>query len=188
MSVPDDLVELGAVTGSYGVRGWVKVRPFGDGEVLRAARTWWLVRQPQRPPHPPPNSEADGRQQAAQQVTVQACRRHSGTLIAKWSGWDKPEAIEALRGAVVLVARADFPALKEGEFYWVDLIGAQVVNRAGVNLGCVSGLRNNGAQDLLEVQGDQAAPLLIPLIPQYVDEVDVAARNVRVDWELDWSQ
>jgi 16S rRNA processing protein RimM len=181
VSVPDDLVELGAVTGAYGVRGWARVRPFGDGDVLRAVRTWWLAR------HPQTHADADAMKRGAQHVTVEACRRHTGMLVAKWSGWDTPEAVEALRGATVLVARADFPPLEQGEFYWVDLIGAQVVNRAGVNLGFVSGLRNNGAQDLLEVQGARA-PLLIPLIPQYVDDVDLAARRVRVDWELDWSQ
>ena len=41
---PDDLIELGAVRGAYGVRGWVRIAPFAvDGAVLDAVRDWWIV-------------------------------------------------------------------------------------------------------------------------------------------------
>jgi 16S rRNA processing protein RimM len=67
----------------------------------------------------------------------------------------------------------------------VDVIGARVVNRQGVELGTVSGLTRNGAQDLLQVQGSDGM-LLVPMVPSYIESVDVAAREVRVDWDVDW--
>lgn len=167
--MPSDLVELGVARGAYGVKGWIRVSPHdADAQVLRASRRWWVRR---------------GDETVAMDVT--AVRRHGGGLVAKWAGCDSPEAAEVYRGARVAVGRADFPPLRPGEFYWVDLIGARVVNRAGVELGQVSGLRNNGAQDLLEVTGEQGE-ILVPLVEAYVDAVDAAGREIRVDWQWDW--
>jgi ribosomal 30S subunit maturation factor RimM len=68
----------------------------------------------------------------------------------------------------------------------VDLVGARVINRAGVELGKVTGLRNNGAQDLLEVARGAGAEMLVPLVEEYVDEIDAKNGVIRVDWEVDW--
>lgn len=168
--MPADLVELGAVRGAYGVKGWVRIEPFdAEAAVLRGARRWWL--------------QDKGRVTA---LEVAAVRRHGALLLAKWQGWDVPEVVDALRGAAVSVPRSEFPPLPAGEYYWSDLIGAQVINREGVQLGTVRSLANNGAHDLLQIEG-RTGTLLVPLVPAYVDAVDTAARVIRVDWQADWS-
>jgi 16S rRNA processing protein RimM len=169
-TAPADLVELGAVRGAYGVKGWARVAPFvRDGMVLPAARTWWVAGD-NGPPAP---------------VVVTAVRRHGALLVAKWCGWDDPEAVEAIKGRTVAVARSEFPPPAQGEFYAVDLIGAKVVNRQGVALGKVSAVRDNHGQSLLEVQC-AGAPLLIPLVENYVDSVQPRDGIVRVDWQPEW--
>ncbi len=106
-------------------------------------------------------------------------------LLAKWPGCETPEAAEAQKSATVAVARSAFPPLPEGSFYWVDLVGVQVVNRSGESIGVVRGLSNNGAQDLLDViDGD--VQRLIPIVDAYVDRIDLAARTITVDWQRDW--
>ena len=168
--MPADLVELGAVRGAYGVKGWARIEPFdAEATVLRRAAHWWL--------------QDKGR---VVSVDVTGLRRHSGLLLVKWRGWEAPEEVDAVRGAAVSVPRSEFPPLPAGEYYWSDLIGAQVINREGVPLGLVEALANNGAHDLLQVDSG-ARTLLVPLVPAYVDAVDVAARVIRVDWQVDWS-
>jgi 16S rRNA processing protein RimM len=168
-AAPPDLIGLGAVRGAFGVKGWVRITPFAaDAEVLRATRSWWLVRA-----------------EAPMRLTVTGVRQHADLLLAKWEGCETPEAADALKGAEIAVARGDFPVLEEGQYYWVDLIGARVVNRRGVELGEVQGLRNNGAQDLLEVGGN-GAMLLVPMVEAYIDRIDLPAHRVQVDWEADW--
>jgi len=163
-----DLAALGRLRGAYGVRGWVRLEPYAaEATVLLAARRWWLM------------------QATPQSLQLTGCRRQGAALVAKWEGCETPETAEALKGLEIAVARADFPALPAGEHYWVDLVGATVVNRQGEALGVVQGLRNNGAHDLLEVEG-QGASILIPLVPAYVDEVDVTGHAIRVDWQRDW--
>lgn len=172
---PADLIELAVLRGPYGVRGWVHVQPHsGDGAVLRSTHRWWLL--------------GPG---AARPLAVTGVRAQGGGLVAKWSGCEDPETGQALRGRGIGVSRADFPPLPDGEYYWVDLIGAQVVNRDGLCLGTVRGLRSNGAHDVLEVEPPGAAAgaagvVLIPMVGGYVDSVDLAARRIGVDWGADW--
>lgn len=171
---PTDLVELGVVRGAYGLKGWARIAPHdAEAVVLRAARRWWLKHGSQ-----------------VVELEVTGVRRHGGGVVAKWVGCDNPEAVEQLRGARVSVGRGDFPAAADGEFYWVDLVGARVINRAGVELGRVTGLRNNGAQDLLEVApgaaGGATTAVLVPLVDGYVDAIDAKQGVIRVDWEADW--
>jgi len=194
-------IAVGVLRGAYGVRGWLHVAPASpDADVLRAARTWRLI-------------GGGGGGGAGRVVHVAAVRRHGGGLVAKLDGVDGPEQAEALRGMHVEVARSEFPPLPEGQYYWVDLIGARVVNRSGECLGSVVGLRSNGVHDVLEVAGDPPAPdanigggegrgaaagspkvILVPLVADYVDRIDVAAgsagtgpRVLHVDWERSWS-
>jgi ribosomal 30S subunit maturation factor RimM len=61
------------------------------------------------------------------------------------------------------------------------------VNRGGIELGRISGLRENAGGQWLEVgDGGEAGVLLIPLVEQFVESVDPSARVIRVDWEGDW--
>jgi 16S rRNA processing protein RimM len=165
---PGDLVELGVLRGAYGVMGWVRVQPFSSqATVLRASRRWWLV------------------DSSARCIEVSGVRRHGDVLVAKLQGCATPEQAERLRGLRVAVPRAEFPPAGEGEVYWVDLVGARVINRRGAELGTVSGVISSGAQDLLDIRlGDRE--LLVPIVEKYVDGVDLAQRIVKVDWEADW--
>jgi 16S rRNA processing protein RimM len=172
-AAPADLIELGAVRGAYGVRGWVRIAPHAaDGGVLEAVRDWWLVHAGARRP-----------------VAVEQIRRHGTAVLAKWPGCESKEDADALRGAAVAVARGSFPPLPEGEHYLSDLLGSRVVNRSGETLGEVSGLRANVTAGVLrqwlEV-ADGASTHLIPLVETYVDAIDPAGGVVRVDWQRDW--
>jgi len=188
--VPEDLVELGVVRGAYGLKGWVRVAPFAtDGDVLGAARQWWLLHE---------NSRSG--KFGPQPVKLQDVRRHADSWVAKWPDCESKEAADDLKATEIAVPRSEFPPLGEGEHYLTDVIGRRVVNRHGVQLGAVSGLRSGKAPGAgaaatlwLEVKRtsgpqagaiSQSAPLLIPLVDQYVDEIE--GDTVKVDWEADW--
>lgn len=165
---PADLVELGVLRGAYGVKGWVRVQPHSaPAEVLRTCRNWWLLGEPPA------------------RVEVSAVRTQGAALVAKLQGCETPEQAERLRGARVGVSRAEFPPPGDGEVYWVDLIGARVINRGGEELGVVTGVLSSGAQDLLQI-GSGERSLLVPWVARHVDEFDPAQRVVKVDWEADW--
>jgi len=171
----DAMAVLGEVVGSYGVRGWLKVRPFSAApDALLGFVQWWL-----RP--------ARGSQW--REFARIGGRMHSGAVLAELGGVDTREAALALKGFEIGVPRVALPAAPEGEIYWDDLTGLAVVNRAGFLLGEVRGLVEHGAHPLLRVARPPEAPgpeRLIPYVPAIVDRVDVGAGRIEVDWGADY--
>jgi 16S rRNA processing protein RimM len=170
--IPGDLVLVGYVAGAYGLNGWIRIKPYAsDAEALLSAKTWWLDKPEMR------------------DVDMMQAKMHSGDVVAQVMGVAGRDAAEALRGTAVHISRAHFPALSDGEFYWVDLIGLSVENLQGEPLGNVVDMMDNGAHPILRVatSGDDAAPeILIPFVDQFVRQVDQAGRKVVVDWGLDY--
>jgi len=157
----------------------VRVKPYSaDADALLGAKTWWLDKPELR------------------DVEMMQAKSHSGDVVARLMGVAGRDAAEALKGAVVQIARSHFPALSDGEFYWVDLIGLAVENLQGESLGVVSDLMDNGAHPILRVavpsiqaeaaDSKAAAEILIPYVDQFVKTVSLADKKIVVDWGLDY--
>lgn len=186
MQVPADLVQVGYVSGAYGVAGWVRVTPFSvEADALLAIKTWWFDKP------------------ALHDVDVKQVKMHGGDVVAQLVGVVGRDAAEALKGAAVQVPRSHFPALSADEFYWSDLIGLTVENLQGECLGHVTDMMSNGPQSILRIapvaeaaepgaEGAEAVPAappierLIPFVEQYVLNVDKAGKKITVDWGLDY--
>ena len=99
---------------------------------------------------------------------------------------------EALKGARIFVPRSSFPTAGTDEYYWVDLLGLDVVNREGVALGQVKDLMSTGPQTVLvlalasDEAGKPAVERMIPFVAAFVDNVDLPGRLITVDWQLDY--
>ena len=184
-SPPSDIVEVGRILGAWGVRGGVKVQPFAaDPQALQAARVWRLLPPASSGPVP----DLPGRPWPTE-LHIIGVRHQGGCVVASVRGVSDRDAAQALRGARVFVARAQFPRASEGEYYCVDLIGLPVVNREGVDLGTVVGLMETGAHDVLRVverSGPSPVERLIPFVEAFVDAVDLDGRRIVVDWGLDY--
>ncbi len=180
---PDDAVEVGRVLDAWGIKGWIRVQPYAaQPQVLLRSRRWFLDAGDASP-------LVSTRRQS---VDVTAAKVHGEGIVASVAQCADRTAAETLRGARVFVSRGAFPAADVDEYYWVDLIGASVVNRQGEALGIVRELLDTGAHSVLVVSADPstgadtAAERLIPFVAAYVDQVDLAARRIVVDWGLDY--
>lgn len=169
---PSQLVLLGRVLAPFGVKGWLKVEPFTETpESLRQFGEWRLGR----------GEPSDG----WQTVRIAESATHSGNVVARIEGCDDRDAALVFRGMGIAVPRDQLPAVKPGEYYQSDLVGLQVMNMQGEELGRVAGLFSNGAHEVLRV-GHEGGERLLPFVPAVVNGVDVDAGVVRVDWQLDW--
>jgi 16S rRNA processing protein RimM len=111
--------------------------------------------------------------------------RRDGTTarpILKLAGVGSREAVEALRGADLLVPRAATPALEDDEWLAEDLVGCRVVDGEQV-VGVVAKLLPYPSCELLEVQRPEpgAKALLVPLIGDAVRTVDVGAKIIDIN-------
>jgi 16S rRNA processing protein RimM len=155
---------MGRIAGSYGVRGWVKVAPQGGmQESLAGAKQWWV---------------------GADAFEVGAAKVHGATVVGKLAGVETREQALALKGKSVAVRREALPEPGTGRYYLADLIGLEVVNESGEELGVVTRTYSNGVHDVIEVTGDRTR--LIPWVSAVVREVDLPKMQVRVEWGADW--
>jgi 16S rRNA processing protein RimM len=170
-------VPVGVVRGAFGVRGAVKIEPYAGPEssVLEHARRWRLDR-------PAPGKVARSPLPLPADISPAGARRHGAFIVATVDPPLTREQVLALKGAEVLVDRADFPALEPDEHYWTDLIGCRVINPGGDDLGEVAGLEDHGAHSVLRLDNG----ILIPFVAAYVLEVEPQARRIVADWSADW--
>ena len=175
MSQPDPqrLIALGRVIDAWGVNGWVKVEPYASASdtALTRAGTWHISRAAS-PAHPALD----------RWLTLERARRHSLTVVAKPTDCADRDSALALKGAEVSVRRSDFPPLRSGEVYWVDLLGCAVSNEAGQPLGTVRSVDDHGADPIMSTD----AGLLIPFVDAYVIDVAPEEGRIIVDWQPDW--
>jgi len=122
-------------------------------------------------------------------LAIREAKEHSDTVVASAHEVDDRSAAEALKGARIFIPRSSFPTAAEDEFYWVDLLGLDVVNREGVALGQVQDLLSTGPQTVLvlsSVQDGKPLERMIPFVSQFVDGVDLPSRRITVDWQADY--
>lgn len=168
------MMVLGRIVAPFGVRGWVKIHPFGDdplswGEMPQ----WWVSADDQAPAS------------AWQPLQLTACRAHGKGLVAAFKDIPDRNHAEGFTGYFVAAPRSAMPQTEHDEYYWGDLLGLEVVNEQGQSLGKVSGLLSTGVHDVLQLQNDEQERL-IPFVPTYVIDVDLVAGRIVVVWGEDW--
>lgn len=169
MGVEDVWIEVGKVVGAFGVDGALKVSPHSTprDSVLRKARVWRFRS----------NRSGDT------DLRIRSVKPQIDSLVAVLAETITREQAMLLKGASVLVRRADFPPVEPGEFYWTDLIGCEVHNLQQVLLGRVTSVDDHGAGPLLNI--DQRH--LVPMVEPYLQELALDRRRIVVDWPEDWS-
>ena len=194
---PEDAIEVARIAGAWGVRGGIRVQPYAsDPQALFSSRRWFIQADEARPR--PAGAAAPPRL-----LRIKEAKSHGDGVVAVAHELADRTDAEALKGARIFVSRASFPTAGKDEYYWIDLLGMEVVNREGERLGTVADLMDTGAHSILRVvpapddaargsdaAGPDAKPApserLIPFVSAYVDDVDTAARRILVDWGLDY--
>ncbi|MGF1642947.1 MAG: ribosome maturation factor RimM [Thiotrichales bacterium] len=160
-------VTIGRLAGLYGVRGWFKVFSHTQPrENILSYRPWLIM--------------LGGEWRI---FAVEQGQAHGKGVLAKLAGCDDRDQAEKLLGAEIAVERAQLGELTAGEYYWADLIGLNVSNLEGIELGIVTGLMETGANDVLVVEQGGRERLVPYVNPLYVKRIDLAGKHMVVDWD-----
>ena len=170
---PDGVVLVGLVGAPFGVKGWAHVMSYTDPPDNLLGYAPWQLR-----------GETGTNDPRWALIEVEA-QRHGDGLIARFAGSRDREAAAELRGRGIGVSVSVLPTPEQGEYYWRDLIGSEVVNKAGVPIGEVQRLFATPAHDVLVVV-DDVGERLIPFVSEWVVAVLPERECVVVDWEADW--
>ncbi|WP_024299969.1 ribosome maturation factor RimM [Methylomicrobium lacus] len=162
----DNTVDVGKISGVFGIKGWVKIFSYtSPKENILNYSPWLLIKK-------------------GETKTVEIVSGHlqGGGIVAQIKGVDDRSQAEALVGWEIFIRREQLPATSEGEYYWSDLIGLEVVTTDGVVLGVVDNLLETGANDVLIVKGERERA--VPFIKgQVIVKVDREGGCIVVDWD-----
>ena len=163
MTNPDRIC-VGAIAGSFGVAGEVRLKSFcADPEAIASYGTLWTE---------------DG----TRSFTVKLTHAVAGGLGARLTGITTKEQADALKGTSLFADKSRLPNLPDDEFYHADLIGLEVRDTGGALIGQVRAVHNHGAGDLIEVYGPGLKQtLLLPFTKAVVPTVDLAAGRLVAD-------
>jgi 16S rRNA processing protein RimM len=167
-SGPDGLVHFGRITGLFGVQGWVKVFSHARPRESIIDYSPWLVKT------------AEG----SREMVVEDGRAQGKGVVVKLVGVDDRDQASQLIGADIEIKFSQLPPPSQGEYYWAQLVGLEVVTLAGQSLGKVDHLVETGANDVLVVRNGKERWL--PATAQVIREVDLEAGVIRVDWDADF--
>lgn len=180
VEMPGDAVEVGRIGEAWGIRGWFKVVTHSvSPEALFSAKRWYLL----------PTERGAKSFAGSVLLRIKEVKDHSAGVVASAHGMDDRSAAEFLRGSRIFIPRSNFPSTASDEYYWVDLIGLDVVNLQGVLLGQVKELLSTAAQAVLVLEFDHVGKTqerMIPFVAAFVEGVDLACRRITVDWQADY--
>ncbi|MGB3688753.1 MAG: ribosome maturation factor RimM [Jannaschia helgolandensis] len=157
-----DHVCLGAVMGSYGVRGECRVKSFcSDPSAIGDYG---------------PLTLDNG---TTSKLTV--IRPIKGGYAVRLSGISQKEAADALKGQRLWAHRDALPELPDDEYYYSDLIGLTAFDTGGVEMGKIHAVHDHGAGDLLELRPKGGATVLLPFTRAVAPTVDLASGRIVLD-------
>jgi 16S rRNA processing protein RimM len=161
----DGLLRVGYIAGSHGLHGALRVRTDNPDSTTLGALERLFV------------ETATGRREF-KVLSVSALGGGHQRVVLE--GIDDADAAQALRGGAVMVTAADLPPLKEGEFYYFQIAGAEVILTDGRRLGTIEDIMPTGGHDVWVVRDGQRE-VLVPVIADVVKAMDLEARRVTIE-------
>ncbi|NLN87934.1 MAG: ribosome maturation factor RimM [Syntrophomonadaceae bacterium] len=161
---PGELIKVGKIVGTHGVKGTVKVQLLTDFPQRFRPGQEYLVRQ--------------GRETLP--LTLDHCSCHAGAMLMKFRSVDDIETAERLRNLFLNVTADQLHPLPEGCFYHFQLIGMQVEDVHKGYLGQLIEVLETGANDVYVIKSDAYGEILIPAIKQVVMAVDVPNQRLTI--------
>ncbi|NJC88899.1 MAG: 16S rRNA processing protein RimM [Desulfuromonas sp.] len=162
---PADLMAVGVVAGTHGLRGDLKLRALPTAAPALPHLCELYLQAP------------DG---SLTLHRILQSKPHKQHQLVRLAGLESLDAVQPLVGQTALARCQDLPAHPPGTNYWFELEGLTVIDKRRGPLGRVIGLFATGAHDILTVEGEYGE-VLIPFIPQFVLKTDLAARELQVD-------
>ena len=175
MNTSTQVIRLGSINGSHGIKGWVKVFSETDPRTAILDYTPWILRK--------------GRSE--KKIEVLDGQQSGKRLVVSLEGIDSRNLAEELIGSEIFVEKTALPALEEGAYYWHQLEGLKVQNSSGDVFGVIDHLLETGANDVMVVRACEGSvdskQRLIPYVEgNVVLSIDLDVGLMIVDWEADY--
>lgn len=160
----EDLLQVGIITQTHGIRGEVKVFPTTD-DPRRFKKLKEIILDTEK-----------------EKITleIEGVKFFKNLVILKFKGIDNINDIERYKGKSLYVTRANAVKLRKDEYFIADLIGIEVYDDEDKRLGILKDVIETGANDVYSVELMDGKELLLPAIKPCILEVDIENRKIKV--------
>ena len=160
----ENILQIGAITTSHGVKGEVKVFPMTD-DVNRFKKLKTVILQ-----YKNENME----------LNVESVKFFKNMVILKFKEYSDINDILRFKGCGLFVTRENAVKLKKDEYFIADLIGMDIFDETDKKIGVLKDVIATGANDVYEIDLDDGRPLLLPAIKECVLKVDVDEKIMKI--------
>ena len=160
----EEILQVGVITSTHGVRGEVKVFPTTD-DVKRFKRLKEVILD-------------TGKEQMT--LELEGVKFFKQFAILKFKGFDNINDIEKYKGKSLFVTRENAVKLKKDEYFIADLIGLKVLDEEEKKIGELKDVIETGANDVYVITMTDGRELLLPAIKQCVLSVDIEGGTIKV--------
>ncbi len=161
----NNYLELGKISGFFGVKGWVKIFSYTRPRIGIADYKEFYLGEAKTP------------------IVFTEIKESSKHVVGHIKDIDDRDDAIRFQEQILYVKREDLPQL-DNEYYWHQLIGLTVVNQQGDVLGKICEMMETGANDVIVIRNDNNEETLIPYVmSHFVLSVDLSAGEMVVDWE-----
>ena len=160
MPEPEDLIPVGRIIGSHGVRGLARFHSWSGNPDSISVGSFLTIRM------------TGG---TLREYKVRSLTPHSGKFLLGLDGLNDISQVQEIAGSEVCLKRCQLPETEEDEYYWCDLIGIRVITDDGRDIGSITDIFETGSNDVYVVKGDDGRERLIPAIADVVSKIDTRA-------------
>lgn len=153
----EDMLQVGVITQTHGVRGEVKVFPTTD-DVNRFKKLKQVILDTGKEKMP---------------LEIQSVKFFKQFVILKFKGIDNINDIEKYKRCSLYVTREHAVALEEDEYFIADMIGMEVCTEDGNIFGTLKDVIETGANDVYVIENAEHGEVLVPAIKECIRSVDI---------------
>lgn len=157
------LFPIGRVIKPHGVKGKIKIEYFGEDPARFSLYEEIFIKNP------------EGGFQSYR--VLEAIPKPPGLLL-QLKGIESRKEVELLKGKEIFIRREALPDLKEGEYYWIDLLGMRVETIEGRTIGELKAIFSTKANDVYVVKGRRE--ILLPATEEVIQSIDLERRVMKV--------
>jgi 16S rRNA processing protein RimM len=160
----DNLLEIGQIVNSYGIKGFLKVVPFTDNvKRYDDLKTIYIEKN-----------------KKLKEMEIEEVKYHKNLVLLKLKGIDDINQTLEFKNCYIKIDRKDAVELPEDTYFIVDLIGLEVITDEGETLGKLIDVFPTGSNDVYVVKNELGKQTLLPAIGDVIKKVDIQNKKMIV--------
>lgn len=158
------LLEVGQIVNTYGIKGFVKVVPYTDDNTRFEKLATIFIEKKNN----------------LEEYEIKEVKYSKNMVLLSFKGIDSIEEAQKLRNCYLKIDREDAVELPEDTYFIIDLIGIQVLTEDGRNLGKIDDVFPTGSNDVYVVKNENGKQILLPAIGDVIKQVDISNKKMIV--------